>query len=44
MKNKPQQQNSQLTTRAQRNQIRLDKAARRYAAKVKRGVKTVRYY
>lgn len=33
-----------LTTRAQRRQIRLDKAAARYAKKVKQGKKTVRYY
>lgn len=32
------------TTREQRRQIRLDKAARRYAKKVQQGKKTVRYY
>lgn len=35
---------TQLTTRAQRKQIRLDKAARRYAKAVRQGRKTVRYY
>lgn len=37
-------ENAQLTTREQRRQIRLDKAAARYAKALRRGEKRARYY